>query len=86
MEQKLIKVNNPALARKIVWFGIASFALVFLAWGVNLAVLIFNLLMSDMSWTAAVIIFCVVWMAISLFQRTVMVSIGKRLTLEVNKE
>lgn len=76
---------NPALARKMVWFGVTSLVLVFTAWGVNLIVLAYNLLATEMLWSMALTIFCAAWLVIYVIQRAIMAPIGKRLAVRVTE-
>jgi len=87
MEQKLnhIKIKNPVLAKKIFWFSVISLVLVFSMWGVNLGVLAYNLLVTDMIWPMALTVFGLAWLTIYVLQRTVMAPIGRRLSAAAAK-
>jgi hypothetical protein len=64
------------------WFGITALFLSFSAWGLNLGLVVYNLLFTEMIWPVATIIFCCNWLAIYLIQRTIMAPIGKRLAVK----
>lgn len=79
-------LNNLALTRRIATFAFLSIALNLTAWTVNAGVLLFNLLATDMVWSIAVIIFCVVWLLIWAITKFIMGPMGRRLALQQHEE
>ena len=82
----IYKIQNPSLSRKMFWFGLTSLVLIYIMWVANLIALGLNLLMTDMLWPEAVIIFCVAWLTIYSIQRVIMAPIGRRLSRAVTAE
>ncbi len=76
---------NPALARKMFWFALTSMALFNTMWGFNLGVLAYNLLVTEMIWQVALILFCVTWLVIYTGQRVIMAPIGKSIARAVTE-
>lgn len=81
-----LKANNPSLAKRIFWYGMISFALVMSMWGINGAILVYNLVATDMGWALAAVIFCVIWLVIYTAIRGILVPINRQLALAATTE
>ena len=67
-------------------FGLTSLVLIYLMWVANLLALFLNLVLTNMLWPEAVIIFCGAWLTIFTIQRVIMAPIGRRLSRAVSEE
>lgn len=80
-----VTLHYPAFARRLAKFTFLSIGFIIFAWPVNIAVLLYNFLATDMFWLLAVVIFCVGWLAILIVSRTIIKPAAEQITIDAKQ-